>query len=165
MHVADLEQADLALVDGREGLTGEDRTIADLLRRSGRPVLLAVNKSEGLAPERVSAEFHELALGGQDAAHHVVVRRRHQDGHARCAGETGEGYPEEWDLDALLVGLAEGGSVSVYDLTAFLALQLLERARFAAAHPTVPTAVVPALAGDVHDLIGLRRVGELLAEG
>src|SRR5204862_2591166 len=32
-------------------------------RRSGRPVLLAVNKAEGLAAERVSAEFHELALG------------------------------------------------------------------------------------------------------
>jgi anion-transporting ArsA/GET3 family ATPase len=39
------------------------------------------------------------------------------------------------------------------------------RERFAAAHPKVPTAVVPALAGDVHDLTGLRRVGELLAEG
>jgi GTP-binding protein len=51
------------LVDGRAGLTGEDRTIGELLRRSGRPVLLAVNKSEGLAPERASAEFHELALG------------------------------------------------------------------------------------------------------
>ncbi|HYH34930.1 MAG TPA: ArsA-related P-loop ATPase [Nocardioides sp.] len=37
------------------------------------------------------------------------------------------------------------------------------RARFAAAHPAVPTAVVPALAGDVHDLEGLRRVGELLS--
>jgi len=37
------------------------------------------------------------------------------------------------------------------------------RARFAAAHPTVPTAVVPALAGDVHDLDGLRHVGELLS--
>jgi anion-transporting ArsA/GET3 family ATPase len=36
------------------------------------------------------------------------------------------------------------------------------RARFAAAHPEVPTAVVPALAGDVHDLDGLRRVGVLL---
>jgi len=35
-------------------------------------------------------------------------------------------------------------------------------ARFAAAHPQVPTAVVPALAGDVHDLDGLRRVGVLL---
>jgi anion-transporting ArsA/GET3 family ATPase len=37
------------------------------------------------------------------------------------------------------------------------------RARFAAAHPSVATAVVPALAGDVHDLDGLRTVGELLA--
>jgi anion-transporting ArsA/GET3 family ATPase len=37
------------------------------------------------------------------------------------------------------------------------------RARFEAAHPQVPTAVVPALAGDVHDLEGLRRVGSLLA--
>jgi anion-transporting ArsA/GET3 family ATPase len=43
--------------------------------------------------------------------------------------------------------------------------EALLRERFAAAHPKVPTAVVPALAGDVHDLAGLRRVGELLAEG
>jgi anion-transporting ArsA/GET3 family ATPase len=37
------------------------------------------------------------------------------------------------------------------------------RRRFEAAHPQVPTAVVPALAGDVHDLTGLRQVGALLA--
>ncbi len=37
------------------------------------------------------------------------------------------------------------------------------RERFAAAHPEVATAVVPALPGDVHDLDGLRHVGELLA--
>ena len=37
------------------------------------------------------------------------------------------------------------------------------RQRFAAAHPHVPTAVVPALSTDVHDLDGLRLVGELLA--
>jgi anion-transporting ArsA/GET3 family ATPase len=43
--------------------------------------------------------------------------------------------------------------------------EALLRERFAAAHPKVPTAVVPALAGDVHDLTGLRRVGELLAQG
>ena len=36
------------------------------------------------------------------------------------------------------------------------------RNRFTAAHPQVPTAVVPALAGDVHDLDGLRRIGSLL---
>ncbi len=37
------------------------------------------------------------------------------------------------------------------------------RRRFAAAHPRVPAAVVPALSTDVHDLEGLRLVGELLA--
>jgi anion-transporting ArsA/GET3 family ATPase len=37
------------------------------------------------------------------------------------------------------------------------------RDRFATAHPEVATSVVPALAGDVHDLAGLRRVGALLA--
>jgi hypothetical protein len=37
------------------------------------------------------------------------------------------------------------------------------RSRFEAAHPQVPTAVVLALAGDVHDLEGLRQVGTLLA--
>jgi hypothetical protein len=35
--------------------------------------------------------------------------------------------------------------------------------RFATSHPDVPTAVLPALPTDVHDLDGLRRVGELLA--
>lgn len=37
------------------------------------------------------------------------------------------------------------------------------RERFATTHPQVATAVVPALAGDVHDLDGLRHVGALLA--
>jgi anion-transporting ArsA/GET3 family ATPase len=37
------------------------------------------------------------------------------------------------------------------------------RERFQAAHPHVPTVVVPALSTDVHDLDGLRTVGNLLA--
>ncbi|TGN62976.1 ArsA family ATPase [Nocardioides eburneiflavus] len=36
--------------------------------------------------------------------------------------------------------------------------------RFAASHPQVPTAFVPALAEDVHDLDGLRTIGEGLAD-
>src|SRR5437867_3450930 len=52
----------LFLVDGRAGLTPLDQTIAELLRRSGRPVVLAVNKSEGLSSERAAAEFYELGL-------------------------------------------------------------------------------------------------------
>jgi anion-transporting ArsA/GET3 family ATPase len=43
------------------------------------------------------------------------------------------------------------------------ARELRLRQRFSAAHPHVSTAVVPALPTDVHDLDGLRRVGDLLA--
>lgn len=39
------------------------------------------------------------------------------------------------------------------------------RKRFSAAHPSVPSLSVPALAGDVHDLDGLRAIGKLLAKG
>ncbi len=49
------------------------------------------------------------------------------------------------------------------DRTRIVARESHLRQRFAAAHPHVPTAVMPALSTDVHDLDGLRRVGELLA--
>jgi anion-transporting ArsA/GET3 family ATPase len=59
-----------------------------------------------------------------------------------------------------------GGLLRLHaDRTRLVEREARLRERFAAAHPKVPTAVVPALAGDVHDLTGLRRVGELLAEG
>ena len=65
------------IVDARSGLAPQDVAIADLLRRSGRPIVVAVNKAEGLAPERTVAEFHELALGEPlpvSAAHGENVR-------------------------------------------------------------------------------------------
>ena len=51
------------LVDGRLGLAPQDRVIADFLRKSGRPVILAVNKTEGMQAGVVTADFHELGLG------------------------------------------------------------------------------------------------------
>jgi GTP-binding protein len=65
------------ITDARDGLTPQDAVIADLLRKCGRPVVLAVNKSEGLPPERSIAEFHELGLGDPvaiSAAHGENVR-------------------------------------------------------------------------------------------
>ena len=53
----------LFMVDVRQGLAAQDRNIAALLRKTGRRVLLAVNKAEGMNIGVVTAEFHELGLG------------------------------------------------------------------------------------------------------
>jgi len=60
-----IDEADLVLfiVDGRAGLTPQDRIIATQLRKTGRPLMLLVNKSEGMQSARATVEFHELALG------------------------------------------------------------------------------------------------------
>jgi GTP-binding protein len=60
-----IDEADVVvfLVDGRQGLTPQDKVIADRLRRSNRPVFLAVNKTEGMNRAVSAAEFHELGLG------------------------------------------------------------------------------------------------------
>ena len=52
----------ILVLDAREGLVGQDARIAARLRVAGRPIVLAVNKAEGLT-EQAAAEFHELGLG------------------------------------------------------------------------------------------------------
>jgi len=51
------------ITDARSGLTPQDEAVARELRRAGKPVIVAVNKSEGLDPDVVAAEFHALGLG------------------------------------------------------------------------------------------------------
>ena len=60
-----IDEADVVifLVDGRAGMTPQEFIIADKLRRAQRPVLLAVNKTEGMNRAVVAADFHELGLG------------------------------------------------------------------------------------------------------
>ena len=60
-----VDEADIVLfiVDGRQGLAAHDKIIAEQLRKTGRKILLVVNKTEGMATSVVTAEFHELGLG------------------------------------------------------------------------------------------------------
>jgi GTP-binding protein len=51
------------LVDAQTGLTPADADIARLLRRTQKPVLLAVNKAEGPRRALGAVEFHALGLG------------------------------------------------------------------------------------------------------
>jgi GTP-binding protein len=59
------EEADLILlmVDARTGLTADDTEVARLLKRSGRPVMLLVNKMDDPAREEGLWEFYNLGLG------------------------------------------------------------------------------------------------------
>ncbi|MGO9425418.1 MAG: GTPase, partial [Steroidobacteraceae bacterium] len=50
----------IVLVDGRAGVTPQDQFVAQLARRSGKPVLLAVNKTEGFDHDIAVADFHQL---------------------------------------------------------------------------------------------------------
>ncbi len=63
------------MVDGRQGLTPHDKTITDFLRKSGRQVMLVVNKSEGMKYTSVTADFYELGLGDP-----YVISAAHGDG-------------------------------------------------------------------------------------
>lgn len=60
-----MEEADVILfvVDARAGLMADDETIAGLLRRTGKPVVLAVNKVDSDNQEMDIYDFYTLALG------------------------------------------------------------------------------------------------------
>lgn len=59
------DQADVILfmVDGRVGLQTDDEEVARLLKRTGKPVFLLVNKLDDLASEEGIWEYYQLGLG------------------------------------------------------------------------------------------------------
>lgn len=60
-----LEEADviLFLVDGATGVSAADHDVAELIRRSEKPVVLGVNKTESEGRRANSVEFYELGIG------------------------------------------------------------------------------------------------------
>ncbi len=63
--MAAIEEAGLLLflVDARDGLTATDYEVADLLRRTNKPVILAANKAENAQRRLETADFYSLGLG------------------------------------------------------------------------------------------------------
>ena len=65
------------VVDMRAGVAGQDHDIARYLRTTGKKVVIAVNKAEGMAESPALGEFYELGLGEPNpvsAAHGEGVR-------------------------------------------------------------------------------------------
>ncbi|MCA1978090.1 MAG: ribosome biogenesis GTPase Der [Thiobacillus sp.] len=89
LQAIDEADAVIFLVDGRSGVTPQDKVIADRLRRASCPVFLAVNKSEGMNRAVVTAEFFELALGEP-----LAISGAHGDGVADLVAEALAPFPE-----------------------------------------------------------------------
>ena len=60
-----IEEADVIvfMVDARSGITAADEEVADLLRRTRKPVILAANKADNAARRQDAVEFYSLGLG------------------------------------------------------------------------------------------------------
>ncbi|MEW5966373.1 MAG: ribosome biogenesis GTPase Der [Pseudomonadota bacterium] len=90
LQAIDEADAVIFMVDARAGLTPQDKVIADRLRRATCPVLLAVNKAEGMNRAVVTAEFHELGLGEP-----LAISGAHGDGIADLVDEALAPFPAE----------------------------------------------------------------------
>ncbi len=75
-----LGEADIVffMVDAREGLSVSDKMIAETLRKLAKPVLLVMNKVDGMDAGSAMSDFHSLALGEPIA----------------CSAAHGRGIPE-----------------------------------------------------------------------
>ncbi len=58
----DIADCILFVVDGRAGVTSNDREVASFLRRSGKPIVLAVNKLDNNEVDK-TYDFYELGIG------------------------------------------------------------------------------------------------------
>lgn len=60
-----IQDADVIVqvVDGQTGITAADQEVADILRQTKKPVIIAANKLESIKMKDAAFEFYELALG------------------------------------------------------------------------------------------------------
>ena len=100
---AGIQESDLCLflIDARAGVTPIDEIFADILRRSGKPVILAANKAEGKLAESGVLDAYALGLGEP-----IPISGEHGEGMSdlfsaivAIMGDRAAGPPEEDEFD------------------------------------------------------------------
>lgn len=91
-----IDTADVILfvVDGIDGVTATDRDIANILRKSGKEVLLVCNKIDSSKTPDQVFEFYELGIGNP-----IVVSAEQGLGIGDLLDEVIEHFPEHKDTD------------------------------------------------------------------
>jgi GTPase len=99
-----IKEADVCLfvLDAREGMTTGDEILAEALRRSGKPVILTANKSEGKSHPSFEAESLALGFGEPVAlsAEHGLGLAELRDALAPFAGEPPDAEEDETETTA-----------------------------------------------------------------
>ncbi len=91
-----IEEADVIVfvVDGKLGVTGDDRVVAKMLYKSGKPVILAVNKVDNADRLSDAQEFYSLGLGDP-----IPVSGAHGIGIGDVLDQIVAKIPEKEDID------------------------------------------------------------------
>jgi GTPase len=94
---AAIEQADAIffMIDARIGITPTDRYFAQLVRRSGKPIMLLANKAEGKQGNEGAIEAYSLGLGDP-----IPLSAEHGDGVGELYDALREALPDETALPA-----------------------------------------------------------------
>lgn len=115
---AAMREADVLclVVDGRDGLMPFDEHLAARIRRLGKPVLIAVNKADGIEREDMAlAEFHALGfpLLAVSAAHGHNVRLLEEELDDLLPGDEEAATAPETTLRLAMLGRPNAGKSSI----------------------------------------------------
>jgi GTP-binding protein len=154
----------LFVVDARAGLTPGDEIVADTLRKSGKPVVLAANKCEARKDEEAASEFFALGFGEPVclSAEHGLGLAELRDALQPFASETAPREDAEPDLENRPLRLAIVGRPNVGKSSLLNRLIGEERALTSPVAGTTRDAVAAEWRwGDrgilLHDTAGLRK--------
>ncbi|WP_314729606.1 ribosome biogenesis GTPase Der [Peptostreptococcus stomatis] len=104
MLAVDMAHVILFVVDGKSGLTAADKEVADILRRTKKPVLLVVNKIDSKSQFDNVYDFYELGLGNP-----IAISGANSMGLGDLLDEVVENFREgmntEYDEDVIRVAI------------------------------------------------------------
>ena len=115
-----IEEADVIIfvVDGKDGLSAADEEVAEILRRTKKPIFLAVNKTESEQRQLEAVEFWNLGLGTP-----TPISAYHGDGVADLLDELVKVLPEypfdqedDFGIGIALIGRPNVGKSSLLNL-------------------------------------------------
>ncbi len=113
-----MEEADLILflVDAREGLTPVDQEIADVLRRTRKPVILVANKVDDFKANYDTFDFYKLGLGEPlpvSAGHGLNIGDLLDRVRSLLPEDAGEEEPDEDLIKIAVIGRPNVGKSSL----------------------------------------------------